>query len=132
MELKLVDLTLETVSDGALEGRFQELLPEVLEICENASSYVGSSDGTRTTRIALEIEIRYRPPIAGDPASILIISGGEIAKRPKRHRAAQSAHVSDGSFVVVSNPPVQLEAFYGAAGIPSIARARDGGPSDGK
>jgi len=116
--LGLVDLTLESVSNGALEGRFQELLGEVVGIMETADAYVSAADGTRTMRITAEIEIRHRPAIGGDPESVVIVSGAEL-KRPKRHKAAQAAHLEDGALVVLKREPEQVDAFpgQGAGGI---------------
>jgi len=135
MDLKLVDLTLERVSDGGLEGRFQELLSEIMGINESSSAYVAGSDGTVTSKITLDVEVRFRPSIGGDPASTLIISGGEL-KRPKRMKSAQSAHMGeDGNLVVIENPPTQISAFDGEGSGGTVARidaAANGGSNDGK
>lgn len=113
MDLKLVELTLETVSDGGLESRFQELLGEVAGIHETADAYAAGPDGSIKSVVKLEVEIRHRPAMKGDPATTLIVSGAEL-KRPKRLKSAQTARTdSEGNLVVVQNPPEQTEAFAG-------------------
>lgn len=113
-EIQLVDLTLENVSNGALEGRFQELLAQVEEINESALAYVGGTDGSRVTKITLEIEFRHRPAMGGDPASTVIVSGGEITRRPKRNKTSQPVYRGrDGGLVVMANPPEQASMFEG-------------------
>ena len=110
MELKLAGLALENVSDGALEERFQALLADVTAINADALEYVGGQDGYRVSKITLEVEIRHRPSIGGDPPSTVVVSGAEL-KRPKRVKSAQPVYARDGAFFVEAQPAEQLEAF---------------------
>lgn len=121
MEIKLEGLTLSNVSDGALEERFQTLLAQVTEVNSDALEYVGSQNGERISKISLEVEIRYRPSIGGDPASTLIVSGAEL-KRPKRVKSAQHVYARDGSFFVEEKPAEQLNAFDESVGRGGIVR----------
>lgn len=121
MEIKLEGLSLANVSDGQLEERFQTLLCEVTEINANALEYVGGSNGARTSKITLEIEIRHTPAMNGDPSSTLIVSGAEL-KRPKRLKSAQHAFARDGAFFVEEKPAEQIEAFDKSVGRGGILR----------
>jgi len=110
VEIKLEGLTLANVSEGGLEERFQELLGELAEIHENALDYVGNSSGERVSTIQLEVTVRYRPAMKGDPSQTLIVSGAEL-KRPKRMKSAQAAYSRDGALLVEKDPFRQVEAF---------------------
>lgn len=134
MEIKLEGLTLANVSEGALEERFQDLLADVAEVNANAIEYVGNTNGERTSKIVLEVEVRYKPSLAGDPATTLIISGAEL-KRPKKMKTAQAAYSRDGVLLVEEMAPEQVEAFdpaEGRGGVVQRIATNQGGVEDGK
>lgn len=116
LSIQFDGLTLANVAEGRLEERFQELLARVVEINQNAHEYKGSPSGERISRIRLEVEFRYLPAIAGDPASLTIDASGELSAQPKSLKKRQAGYMRDGAILIEANPATQLEAFDKSVG----------------